>query len=72
MGNLNRMPDVVVVYKLSNRTNAKLKIEVFSNTRVDDILDSGRKKPMIPNHCEILEIGVGIGFLEKYKKKYKL
>jgi hypothetical protein len=66
------MPDVVVVYKLSNRTNAKLKIEVFSNTRVDDILDSGRKKPMIPNHCEILEIGVGIGFLEKYKKKYKL
>lgn len=72
MGNLNRMPDVVVVYKTSKRANAKTKIEVFENVRVDDILDMRKRKPIIPYECEILEIGVGIGFLEKYKKKYKL
>ena len=72
MGNLNRMPDVVVVYKTSNRANAKTKIEVFQNIRVDDIIEIRKRNPVIPQECEILEIGVGIGFLEKYKKKYKL
>lgn len=66
------MPEVVVVYKTSKRANAKIKIEVFQNIRVDDILDMRKKKPYIPYECEILEIGVGIGFYEKYKKKYKL
>ena len=66
------MPEVVVVYKTSKRANAKVKIEIFQNTRVDDILDMRKKKPLIPYECEILEIGVGIGFYEKYKKKYKL
>ena len=69
---MNRMPEVVVVYKTSKRANAKVKIEIFQNTRVDDILDMRKKKPLIPYECEILEIGVGIGFYEKYKKKYKL
>ena len=72
MSNMNRMPEVVVVYKTSKRANAKVKIEIFQNTRVDDILDMRKKKPLIPYECEILEIGVGIGFYEKYKKKYKL
>jgi hypothetical protein len=72
MGNLNSMPDVVVVYKTSTRANAKIKLEVVKNVRVDDILDTKRRKPYIPYECEILEIGVGSGFIEKYKKKYKL
>lgn len=66
------MPEVVVVYKTSKRANAKIKIQIFENTRVDDILDMRKRKPLIPYECEILEIGVGIGFYEKYKKKYKL
>ena len=48
MGNLNSMPDVVVVYKTSTRANAKIKLEVFKNVRVDDILDTKRRKPYIP------------------------
>lgn len=72
MGNINKMPEVVVVYKTSKRTNAKIKIQVFENTRVDDIITTDKRKPLIPYECEILEIGVGIGFYEKYKKKYKL
>lgn len=62
----------MVVYKTSNRKNAKLKLEVFHDVRVDDILDTNKRKPIIPYECEILEIGVGGGFEEKYKKKYKL
>jgi hypothetical protein len=71
MGNLNRIPDVVVVHK-GARKNSKLQIKIFKNTRVDDILDSTRKRPLIPNENQILEIGIGSGFEEKYRKKYKL
>ena len=66
---MNTMPPVVVVYKTSNRKNAKLKLEVFYNVRLDDILDTNKRKPIIPYESEILEIGVGGGFEEKYKEK---
>ena len=71
MSNLNGMPDVWVVHK-GPRKNSKIILQLFKNTRVDDIIDWNRRKPLIPNENEILEIGVGSGFIEKYKKKYKL
>lgn len=71
MGNLNRVPDIVVVHK-KPRKNAKIFLEVFTNTRVDDIISTTKRKPLIPKENEILDLGVGIGFKEKYKKKYKL
>ena len=71
MSNLNGMPDVWVVHK-GPRKNSKIILQLFKNTRVDDIIDGNRRKPLIPNENEILEIGVGSGFIEKYKKKYKL
>ncbi len=70
MDNLNKMPDVVVVNKGPRKTS-KIYIDIFKNTRVDDILDMNKRKPLIPYENEILEIGVG-GFEEKYRKKYKL
>ena len=71
MGNINRVPDIVVVHK-TPRKNGKVFLEVFSNTRVDDIIVTTKRKPLVPAENEILEIGVGISFLERYKKKYKL
>jgi len=71
MGNWNRIIPVVVVHK-KPRKNAKVIIEVFENIRVDDIISTTKRKPYVPYEHEILEIGVGIYFLEKYKKKYKL
>ena len=68
---MNHMPDVVVVHK-GPRKNSKIQIQIFNNTRVDDILDTNKRKPLIPYQHEILEIGVGCSFVEKYKKKYKL
>jgi len=71
MGWLGQQLDVVVVHK-KPRKNAKIHLEVFQNTRVDDIISSAKRKPLIPKEHEILDIGVGNGFFEKYKKKYKL
>ena len=71
VGNLNRMPEIVVVHKRP-RKNGKIFLEVFENTRVDDIIVTTKRKPLIPKENEILELGVGISFVERYKKKYKL
>jgi len=71
LGNFNRINEIVVVHKRP-RKNGKVFLEVFENTRVDDIISTEKRKPLIPKENEILEIGVGISFKEKYKKKYKL
>ena len=47
-------------------------MEVFTNLRVDDIIDAKKRKPPIPHNYEILDIGVGESFAEQYKRKYKL
>ena len=71
MGNLNKILPVVVVHK-GPRKNSKVILEVFENTRVDDIINLRKLKPLIPKENEILDIGVGDSFLERYKKKHKL
>lgn len=65
------MNEVIVVHK-GPRKNSKVILEVFENTRVDDIITTKKRKPLIPKENEILDIGVGISFVERYKKKYKL
>ena len=54
------------------RKNSKVVLEVFENTRVDDIINLRKLKPLIPKENEILDIGVGDSFVERYKKKHKL
>ena len=71
MANQNKIQEVVVVHK-GPRKNSKIILEVFENTRVDHIISTRKLKPLIPKENEILDIGVGISFKERYKKKYKL
>jgi len=71
VGNLNSTPPVVVVHK-GPRKNSKIKLEVFNYIRPDDILDTNKRKPLIPHENEILQLGWGSGFEELWKKKYKL
>jgi hypothetical protein len=71
MGNLNSQPKVIVVHK-GPRKNSKIILEIFDNVRVDDIINLRKKKPLIPKENEILDIGVGESFVERYKKKHKL
>ena len=71
MGNLNKILPVVVVNK-GPRKNSKIILEVFENTRVDDIINLRKLKPLIPKENQILDMGVGLSFVERYKKKHKL
>ena len=71
MGNVNRIPEIVVVHK-GPRKNSKVILQTFENTRVDDIITTTKRKPLIPKENEILDIAVGISFVERYKKKHKI
>lgn len=71
MGKYNRRIEIVVVHK-GPRKNSRVILEVFENTTVDDIISTRKLKPLVPKENEILDIGVGLSFVEKYKKKHKL
>tara|TARA_R110000851_G_scaffold243672_1_gene396355 strand:+ start:1143 stop:1559 length:417 start_codon:yes stop_codon:yes gene_type:complete len=66
----NKQP-VVMVFKTSNRSNAKVKMKIWKNENIDYIL-TAKKLPGVPDKAEILELGVGQGFIEKYQSKYNL
>jgi len=65
-----KMP-VVMVFKTSNRSNAKTKIKIWNNENVDYIL-LAKKLPGVPEKAEILEIGVGLSLINYCRKKYNL
>ena len=60
----------VLVFKTSNRSNAKTKMKVI-NKNIDYVLGA-KKIPGIPDIAEWLEVGVGASFVNKYKQKYNL
>jgi hypothetical protein len=65
----NQAP-VVVVWKASKHGRSKPKMKVFKTKHVDEILT--KKMHGIPEDAIILDVGVGSGFVERYKKKHKL
>lgn len=62
---------ISIVFKTSNRSNARVKIKTFRNKSIDDIVDAKRIIG-IPDNAVILEIGMGKMLEEQYRKKYKL
>jgi hypothetical protein len=66
----NKQP-VVMVFKTSNRSNAKTKMKIWNNENIDYIM-STKKLPGVPEKAEILELSVGKSFIEKYQSKYNL
>jgi len=58
---------VVVTFKTSNRSNAKLKQKVIRNRNVDEVNDVNVKIPGIPDKAIILSIGLGKSFIGKFK-----
>jgi hypothetical protein len=60
-----------VVFKTSNRSNAKTKLKVFKgNWNIDRVLSE--KLPGVPEKAEILAVGIGEKIIEGYRVKYKL
>ena len=62
---------ISIIFKTSNRSNARTKIKTFRNKCIDDVLKQ-KKIIGIPENAIILEIGMGKRLEEKYRKKYKL
>ena len=58
----------VVVFRKGKKTY----LSTFQNTIIDDVLDSSKRKPLIPNEYEIVDVGVGKSFVERYVKQYKI
>ena len=61
----------VMVFKSSERSNAKVKMKIWNNTNVDYINSCG-KLPGVPTTAVILELATGHTFIEKFKLEYNL
>jgi len=61
-----------VVFKSSNRKNAKVKLKTYKTKNIDEVLEGLEKNilPGIPKDAEILELGVGKRLKEKYISQY--
>ena len=62
---------VTIVFKTSDRSNARTKMKTFRNKSIDDILDA-KHIIGVPDAAVILELGIGKQLEEQYRKKYKL
>jgi len=62
---------VVMVFKTSERSNAKTKMKVWNNENIDYIL-TAPTLPGVPDNAVILEIAVGESFIDNFKLKYSL
>jgi len=60
---------IAVAYK--KKYGKKVCIKVFTDQRNPDRILSSRSK-LLPKDCEILDVGVGSKFYEKYNNKYKI
>jgi len=62
---------VVMVFKTSNRSNAKTKMKIWNNTNIDYII-SADNLPGVPDNAVVLELGVGETFITKWQSEYNL
>ena len=62
---------VAIVFKTSDRSNARLKIKTYRKKSIDDIL-MAKKLVGVPENAIILEMGMGKSLELQYRKKYKL
>ena len=67
----------VLVFKTSNRSNAKTKMKVYKTKNIDEVIDGLEmgNLPGIPSKItddEILELSIGSSSIEKYKQRYSL
>jgi len=61
---------ICVVYKKS--TDKKYYLNTYINFGIDTIITTRKHTPLIPNDFEIVDIGIGNSFIERYKKQYKI
>ena len=62
---------VVMVFKTSERSNAKTKMKVWNNENIDYII-SAPTLPGVPDNAIILDVAVGESYVNSFKLKYSL
>tara|TARA_S200002703_G_C3789512_1_gene243624 strand:- start:1892 stop:2113 length:222 start_codon:yes stop_codon:yes gene_type:complete len=66
---LQKKITTVVVYK---KPTGKKYWMLTTEEDIDEIINSRKRNPLLPNNYEIVEIGIGESFIEKYKKEYNI
>lgn len=59
----------VVVYK---KPTGKKYYMLVTESEVDTILNPPKRKPLIPEGCDIVDIGIGESFIKSFKKQYNI
>jgi hypothetical protein len=59
----------VVVYK---KPTGKKYYLLTTESEIDEVLSNSKRKPLIPNNYEIVDMGIGESFIEQYKKQYDI
>jgi hypothetical protein len=59
----------VVVYK---KPTGKKYYLLTTETDIDEVLSNSKRKPLIPNNCEIVDMGIGESFIKPFKKQYNI
>lgn len=59
----------VVVYK---KPTGKKHYLFTTESEVDEILNSSKRKPLIPNNYEIVDMGIGESFIKQFTKQYNI
>ena len=64
----------VLVFKTSDRSNAKTKMKVYKTKNIDEIIDGLEedKLPGVPKKSIVLDMGIGKNMVERFKLKYSL
>jgi len=61
---------ICVVYK--KPTGKKHYLNTYINYELDSIISNRKHTPIIPDDCEIIDIGIGKSFIKRYMKEYKI
>jgi hypothetical protein len=59
----------VVVYK---KPTGKKYYLMTTESEIDEVLSNSKRKPLIPNNYEIVDMGIGESFIELFKKQYDI
>jgi|TARA_B100001094_G_scaffold267109_1_gene270248 hypothetical protein len=64
----------VLVFKTSNRSNAKIKMKVYKTKSIDEVIDGLEegKLPGVPKKSEVLDLGIGENMVKRFKLKHSL
>jgi hypothetical protein len=60
---------IVVVYK---KPTGKKYYLMTTESEIDEVLSNSKRKPLIPNNYEIVDMGIGESFIESFKKQYDI